>query len=159
MKRPIIQPILSWIAIAIGLIFLPAVIDTRDFGFLLVVFAIIFPGAWWLYCQRKDTRAFADYEENRKTNETLREQLKDTDPEIAEALIDLGPPKPIKRRWSMVAPCMIGLLVVWAVFFAEEPAYKTCEEIKADGMATITSDHARFNPDLDRNNDGIACND
>lgn len=121
-KPPVWKPVLAWVGVVLGVLFLAAAVGTLgdgvrgSAGIILWGLAMVIPGAWWIYCERKD-RAHAE-EDYRLDQQAARAQQSMAGFVAPGALTPLTwdtPLTPVKRRWSIVATISVALFIVAVV--------------------------------------------
>lgn len=121
-KPPVWKPVLAWVGVVLGVLFLAAAVGTLgdgvrgSAGIILLGLAMVIPGAWWIYCERKD-RAHAE-EDYRLDQQAARAQQSMAGFVAPGALTPLTwdtPLTPVKRRWSIVATISVALFIVAVV--------------------------------------------
>lgn len=79
---------------------------------LLVGFAFFIPGAWWMYCESEDEKAFRQYQETLQTNENLAHFLTEADRVVLQGMSGVHPPRKKDRKWPLVT---IGSIIAFTV--------------------------------------------
>ncbi|GAA1053703.1 excalibur calcium-binding domain-containing protein [Dietzia natronolimnaea] len=117
LRPPVWKPVLAWVGVGVGaLVVLGGAASLADGAAAvaaMTVFglALILPGGWWLYCERRD-RAHAD-EDHRLDSQAALAQQSMAGYVAADALAPLTwhtPLTPVSRRWPVVGSTAFAMI-------------------------------------------------
>lgn len=95
-------------------------------GYIVVGAGIAVACGWPLCCRRQDKQALAHWREEEATNRELAQYLTDEDRALLAGFDQGNPPPLVPRKWKVVAPIAIGLVVVgFALTAAGLPAIES----------------------------------
>ncbi|WCZ36010.1 Excalibur calcium-binding domain protein [Corynebacterium heidelbergense] len=100
-----------WLLVVLGV---SMFLFTPSLSSFLIGLGFALPSGWWLWCDRKDTKANKGFIERLAEHQRLQEILRDTDPDVAEWV---GPKPELQRtprRWVIVGPAAAICLVLGA---------------------------------------------
>lgn len=125
-QKPImLKKLLAWGAFLWGILcILTGVFGEESFAgsiaMLLVGFAFFIPGAWWMYCESEDEKAFRQYQETLQTNENLARFLTDADHLVLQGMSGVHPPRKKDRKWPLVTVGSIIAFIAGALVMPVE---------------------------------------
>lgn len=172
MKSKRILTFLSWAGITIAVLGLLASIFEFEgvkalIGTIFVAAAFAIPGVAWLRYEQLDAKARTEAEESAQYEQFLTAE----DKALLGSGLNQGP-RLAKRRWGPIwLACLAALVIGGSLLPNPEEAsksgvsgtngvfYSDCDAARDAGAAPINRGEPGYRPDLDSDNDGIACED
>lgn len=138
----LLMRVLATASIAIAaIIALGSMTSGIDVSGIFMALGFFIPGAWWYYCESKDKKSKAEYEQRVQAHSQWKEHL---DPVKDHALFtgigqSIPEPQPFHRRWGWTLFVAFVALAISMLLTPETPATSETEEPEAVTTSETTT--------------------